>query len=183
MNSSYWRLLLNIRHHIDFLIAISIVIVAIILAIVVYGGILRLNFFVADLRFSHWLGIAGTIGIAIATPMFTLLKHRYPVNWVRITRFHIFSNLIFFTLILFHFATQIARPLTAFPELGSGLAMMIAMTLQIISGFTQRFRSQRRFYKKLINPAANKFFHASLVMVFYLVIVFHVLHGLGITLQ
>jgi p-aminobenzoyl-glutamate transporter AbgT len=59
--------------------------------------------------------------------------------------------------------------------------MTIAMTLQIISGFTQRFRSRRPIYKKLVNPAVNKFFHASLVMVFYLVIVFHVLHGLGIT--
>ncbi len=172
---------MNIKHHIDFLIAITIVIVAFALSVVVYGRILRVNFFVADLRFSHWLGIIGTIGIAIATPLFTLLKHRYPVNWVRITRFHIFGNLIFFTLILFHFATQIARPPTAFPELGSGLAMMIAMSLQIISGFTQRFRSQRPFYKKLLHPATNKFVHASLVMVFYLIIIFHVLHGLGIT--
>jgi hypothetical protein len=172
---------LNIKHHIDFLIAITIIVIAFILSIVVYGRILRVNFFVADLRFSHWLGIVGTIGIAIATPLYTILKHRYPVNYVKLTRFHIFGNLIFFTFILFHLATQLARPLTNFPELGSGIAMFIAMSLEIISGFTQRFKSQRPFYRKLINPATNKFFHASLVMVFYAIIVFHVLHGLGIT--
>ena len=172
---------LNLKTHIDFLIAITIVIVAIILSIVVYGRILRVNFLVADLRFSHWLGIIGTIGVAIATPLYTVLKHRYPVNYTRNTRFHIFGNLIFFTIILFHFATQIARPATAFPELGSGLAMMIAMILQIIFGFTQRFRSQGEFFKRTLKIQTNRFLHASLVMVFYLVIIFHVLHGFGLT--
>ena len=171
---------MKISHHIDFLIALSIVIIAVILSVLVYDRILRVNFFVGTLRFSHWLSIIGTIGIAVATPLFTLLKRAYPVNWTRITRFHIFGNLIFFTLIAFHFATQIARPLSNFPELGSGIAMFLAMSLQIISGFTQRFRSQRTSYTKLINPQTNRFLHASLVMVFYFAILLHVLHGLGI---
>ncbi|HSV50358.1 MAG TPA: hypothetical protein VLH35_08570 [Candidatus Acidoferrales bacterium] len=172
---------MGLKHHLAFLIAITILIVALILSIVVYGRILRVNFFVANLRFSHWLGIAGTIGVAIATPLFTILKHKYPLNWTKITRFHIFGNLLFFTLILFHFSTQIARPSTAFPELGSGLAMMIAMILQIALGFTQRFRSRQTFFKKFFKQETNRFLHASLVMVFYLVIVLHVLHGLGLT--
>jgi hypothetical protein len=171
---------LKIQHHVDFLIAIIIVFVALILSIVVYGRILRVNFFIGDLRFSHWLGIIGTIGVAIATPLYTVLKHRYPVNWTKITRFHIFGNLIFFTLILFHFATQIARPPTAFPALGSGLAMMIAMIIQIALGFTQRFRSRRPIFERVFKAEPNKFLHASLVMVFYLVIVLHSLHGLGL---
>jgi uncharacterized membrane protein YciS (DUF1049 family) len=172
---------MKISHHIDFLIALSIVIIAVVLSFVTYNRMIRVNFFMGNLRFSHWLAIIGTIGIAIATPLFTLLKRSNHYSWTKITRFHIFSNLIFFALITFHFATQVARPPSNFPELGSGIAMFIAMSLQIISGFTQRFRSQGTIYKKLINPKANKFFHASLVMVFYAVIAFHVLHGLGIT--
>ena len=172
---------MKISHHVDFLIAIFIVIITVVLSFVTYDRIIHVNFFIGTLRFSHWLSIIGTMGIAIATPSFTILKHRYPANWTKITRFHIFGNLIFFALICFHFATQVARPLSNFPELGSGLAMFIAMSLQIISGFTQRFRSQRRFYNEAINPKTNKFVHASLVMVFYLIIVFHFLHGLGIT--
>lgn len=170
---------MKISHHIDFLIALSIVIIAVILSVLVYDRILRVNFFVGTLRFSHWLSIIGTIGIAIATPLFTLLKHRF-LSWKNITRFHIFGNLIFFTLITFHFATQIARPLSNFPELGSGIAMFLAMSLQIILGFTQRFRSQRRLFEKLVNLQTNRFLHASLVMVFYFAILLHVLHGLGI---
>ncbi len=171
----------TLRHHSDFLIALVLVIITVIIAWVTYDRIIRVNFFVLNLRFSHWLSIVGTIGIAVATPTFSLLKRRTPVNYKRVIRLHVFGNLIFFALITFHFFTQIARPASNFPELGSGLAMYLAMALQIISGFTQRFRSQRPTYYKLINPTTNKFIHASLVMVFYFVILFHVLHGFGIT--
>jgi hypothetical protein len=155
-------------------------VVAAVLSFVVFNRILRVNFFVATLRFSHWLAIIGTIGIAVAIPLFTIAKRRSHPNWTRITRFHIFGNLIFFTLILFHFSTQMARPLSNFPEIGTGLAMFIALGAEIVSGFAQRFRSQRPIYKKIVNPVSIRFLHASLVMVFYLVIVFHVLNGLGI---
>ncbi len=142
---------------------------------------LLVNFFVADLRFSHWLSIIGTIGIAVATPLFSVLKNSSASAYVKMTRIHVYGNLIFFTLITVHFAAQISRPPSNFPELGSGVAMFLAMTAQIVSGFTQRFRSQRPLYKRVFKPKTNKFVHASLVMVFYLVILFHVLHGLGIT--
>ena len=178
MNSGSHRF--KISHHIDFLVALLIVITAIILAFVTYDRIIRINFFVLNFRFSHLLCMVGTIGIAIATPSFTLLKRSSPVNYKRVIRFHVFGNLVFFTLITLHFFTQIARPLSNFPELGTGLMMYFAMSLQILLGFTQRFRSQKPMYNKLINPATNKFIHAALVMVFYLAILFHVLHGLGI---
>ena len=171
---------MKISHHIDFLVALLIVIATVILAFVTYDRIIRINFFVLDLRFSHWLCIIGTIGIAVATPLFTLLKHKTPVNYKRIIRFHVFGNLIFFMLITLHFFTQIARPAANFPDIGSGLAMYLAMSLQILLGFTQRFRSQRTLYNKLFNPMTNKFVHAALVMVFYLVILLHVLHGFRI---
>jgi hypothetical protein len=170
---------LKISHHIDFLIALSIIMITVALSFAIYAHVVRLNFVVRDLRFSHWLSIIGTIGIAVATPLFTLLKRSNPVNYKRIIRLHIFGNLIFFTMITFHFASQVARPLSNLPELGSGLGMFLAMSLQVVLGFTQRFRSQRRLYNKLINPDSNKFAHASLIMVFYVIIVFHVLHGLG----
>lgn len=171
---------MKITRHIDFFIALLIVIIMIIFSLLTYHRIIRVNFFVLNLRFSHWLSIIGTIGIAIATPIFHLLKGSLQHNWTKNTRFHIFGNLIFFALITFHFATQVARPATNFPELGSGLAMFLAMSLQIFFGFTQRFTSHKLLHNKLFNPKTNLFIHASLVMVFYLVIAFHVLHGLGI---
>lgn len=172
---------LKISHHWDFLLAILIVIVIVILSFLTYNRTVILNFFVGPYRFSHWLSIIGTIYIAIANPLFVIFKRSFHANWPRLIRFHMFGNLMFFALISLHFAAQTGRPATNYPELGTGLAMFIAMALQVASGFTQRFRSQRPTFKKLFNAKTNKFIHASLVMAFYIVILFHVLHGLGIT--
>jgi hypothetical protein len=171
---------MNISKHFDFLCALSIVLVAIVLSIVVYDRVLIVNFFILNMRFSHLLSIIGAIGIAVATPMFTLLKRSYPSSWMKITRFHIFGNLVFFTLIVYHFASQMARSSSNFPDLGTGLAMFVAMGLQIAFGFTQRFAYRGQLGDKLINVKTVKFVHASLVMVFYLIILFHVLHGFRI---
>jgi hypothetical protein len=170
----------KISHHIDFLVALLIVVVAAVFSFLTYNHTLGLSFLVGPLRFSHWLSIIGTIGIAVATPLFTIIKRSFLTYYTRITRFHIFGNLIFFGLVALHFSAQMGRSATSFPELGTGLAMFIAMGLQIMLGFTQRFRSQRNLYKKVVNPRTNQFLHASLVMVFYAVILFHVLHGFSI---
>jgi hypothetical protein len=173
-------MIMKISHHLNFLLATLIVIVIVILSFLTYEHVLILNYRIGSYRFSHWLSIIGTIYIAIATPLFVILKRSFHTNWLQLTRFHIFGNLLFFALISLHFAAQMGRSATSFPELGTGLALFIAMALQVASGFTQRFRSQRASLQKLFNVQTNRFIHASLVMVFYLVIVFHVLHGFGI---
>ena len=60
-------------------------------------------------------------------------------------------------------------------SLGTGLALYIALTLEVISGFAERFP-----LIKQIDHKTNQFVHASLVMVFFLVIIFHVLITWGI---
>jgi heme A synthase len=145
------------------------------MSLTVYLRWMGLSFFLGQFRFSHWLTIIGTSYIAIATSTFVVLKRVYPQKTKGLYRFHIFGNLLLFSLISIHFASQLGRPAANFPELGTGLAMYVAMTLQVASGFTQRFMSVNRHLK------INKFVHASLIVVFFGVILFHVLHGLGIT--
>jgi hypothetical protein len=174
-------MIMKIRHHLDFLSAILIVVVIVVLSFLTYNHTIILSYFIGPYRFSHWLSIIGTIYIATATLLFVILKRSFHANWLRLTRFHIFGNLLFFALISLHFAAQMGRPVTNFPDLSTGLALFVAMALQVASGFTQRFRSERVSLQKIFNVQTNKFIHASLVVVFYLVIVFHVLHGLGIT--
>ena len=166
---------MRISHHIDFLLAVLIVIVIAFFSFATYMRWIGMSFFMGPLRFSHWLTIIGTSYIAIATPAFVILKRSYPQKMSGLFRFHIFGNLLFFTLISIHFASQMGRPAANFPELGLGLAMYIAMALQVASGFTQRFAFTER-----INLKTNKFIHASLIMVFYTVILFHIMHGFGI---
>lgn len=161
--------------HIDFLLALIIILIVASLSVTVYLHWLGLGFFLGQFRFSHWLTIIGASYIAIATSTFVVLKRVYPQKTKGLYRFHIFGNLLFFTLVSIHFASQMGRPEANFPALGTGLAMYVAMTLQVASGFTQRFMS--------VNPhlKINKFVHAGLIVVFFGVILFHVLHGLGIT--
>ncbi len=169
---------MNIGKHIDFLSALSIIIVAIALSAIIYNHTLIVNMVILNMRFSHMLSIIGTIGIAVATPLFTVMKRSYPASWTKIIRFHIIGNLVFFTLIVYHFSSQISR--STLPDLGTGLAMFGAMSLQIAFGFTQRFASQRKIGDRTISLKTVKFIHASLVMVFYLIILIHVLHGFKI---
>jgi hypothetical protein len=163
------------RFNVDLAVAVLLVLFAVFFTVISYLRLIDIGFFVGALRFSHWLAIIGTIFIAIAVPAFTLLKRSRPSKLKTLYRFHIFGNIVFFTLISMHFAAQISRPLVAYPDLGTGIAMYLAMTLQIATGFTQRFPI------KALNLKTNRFIHASLVMVFYFAIIFHTLHGFGIT--
>jgi hypothetical protein len=158
----------------DFLLALLIIVITALFMTATYLRWIGTSFFIGPLRFSHWLTVIGTSYIAIATPAFVLLKRFYPEKIRRYLRLHIFGNLLFFILISMHFAAQVGRPLTAYPPLGMGSAMYLAMTLEIISGFAERFPLIRQ-----ISHKTNKFIHASLVLVFYLVIGFHALDVLG----
>jgi len=159
----------------EFLIALSIVILTALFMLVTFFHLLNLTFFVGPLRFTHWLAIIGTSYIAIDTPAFVVLKRYYPEKFKGLLQYHIFGNLLFFSLISIHFAGQLGRSVAFFPTLGTGLAIYIAMTLEVVSGFAERFPLIRQ-----IDHKTNQFVHASLVMVFFLVIIFHVLTALGI---
>jgi len=159
----------------EFLIALIIVIITALVMVAAFLNWINVSFFVGPLRFSHWLAIIGTSYIAIGTPAFVVFKRYYPEKYKGLLRYHIFGNLLFFSLVSIHFSGQLGRSVLSFPSLGTGLAIYISMTLEVISGFAERFP-----LIKQIDHKANKFIHASLVMVFFLVIVFHVLITLGI---
>jgi hypothetical protein len=159
----------------EFLLALLIVIVTAAFMVAAFMHWINACFFVGPLRFSHLLTIIGTSYIAIGTPAFVVLKRYYPLKFKGLLRYHIFGNLLFFMLISIHFAAQVSRPAAFYPTLATGLALYIAMTIEVISGFAERFP-----LIKQINHKTNQFIHASLVMVFFLVILIHVLDVLGI---
>ena len=101
----------------EFLLALLIVVVAGSVMIAAYLHWINMSFFVGPLRFSHWLAIIGTSYIAIDTPAFVALKRFYPEKFKGLLRYHIFGNLIFFSLISLHFAAQLGRPSAHYPTL------------------------------------------------------------------
>ena len=90
-------------------------------------------------------------------------------------RAHIFSNLFSFMLISIHFAQQMGR--AVHPEDRTGLTLYIIVLLLVATGFLHRFRilGKGRIYP----PHRNRYLHLSVTTAFYIVIIIHILHNLG----
>jgi hypothetical protein len=159
----------------DFWAATAILIITIAAMLVVILHYVRIGFFVGPLRLNHWLVLVGTIYVAIAVPVIAILKESHPQRHETLFRTHIFGNLLAFMLISLHFASQISRPATSYPELGTGIFLYTAMILLVGTGFLQRFQLIPR-----IKPQSYRFAHIGSAFAFYLIIVVHILHGLAI---
>ena len=159
----------------DFWAASAIIITTIILMISVSLHWLRLGFLIGPFRLNHWLVLIGTFYVVFSVPIIVLLKKRLPTKRWILLRLHVFGNLIAFTFVSVHFASQVNRPTASFPNLGTGVVLYAAMVLLVATGISQRFQIISR-----IRPQTYRFLHTSSAVVLYLTIVVHILHGLGI---
>ena len=86
-----------------------------------------------------------------------------------------FGNLFAFALISLHFTSEISRPIEYFPNLGTGLALYIALILLVVTGIFQRFPLSLK-----TKAQTYRFLHTGAAVTVYLIIVIHILHGLGV---
>src|SRR3990170_5484972 len=93
----------------DFWAATALLIATITLMLVVILHWVRIGFLVGPFRLSHWFVWIGTIYVAIAVPTIAILKKRHPQRYGPLFSTHVFGNLLAFTLISLHFASQISR--------------------------------------------------------------------------
>jgi hypothetical protein len=133
------------------------------------------GFVIGPFRLSHWFVWIGTLYIALVVPIVAASKRRRPNRYQSLLRIHVFGNLFAFLLISLHFAGQIGRPTAFYPDLGTGLVLYITMMLLVGTGFAQRFNLNPR-----IKPQTYRFVHTGSAVAFYLTIIVHILHGLGI---
>ena len=159
----------------DFWAATALLIATVIVMLVVILHWVRIGFFVGPFRLNHWFVWIGTIYVAIAVPVIAILKKRHPQRYGALFRTHVFGNLLAFMLISLHFASQIARPADSYPELGTGLALYVAMVLLVGTGFLQRFQ-----LIPSIKPQSYRLVHMGSAVAFYLIIIVHILNGLAI---
>jgi hypothetical protein len=160
---------------IDFWLSLLIVLVTVVLAI---GRVLNwysLSFFIGPFRASHWLVIIGSTYIAVATLAFSILKRRFQARYEALAKFHVIGNLSAVLLVTIHFTSQVTRSAANYPQLGTGLALYIAMLLLAVSGFLYRFRLLPR-----LDIGTNRLLHVGVALSFYILIGIHVLHGLGV---
>jgi hypothetical protein len=153
--------------------AILILTIALMLAVILHW--VSISFYLGPFRLSHWFVWIGTVYVAIAVPVIAVLKKQRPQRYKPLFRTHVFGNLLAFMLISLHFASQISRPASSYPDLGTGLVLYVAMLLLVGTGFLQRFH-----LRSSIKPQSYKFVHMGSAVAFYLIIIVHILHGLAI---
>ena len=158
----------------SFWIALLMIIVTPILMYAVYADILQLHIYVGPYYIHHWLSWTGSTFIALFTPIYYLFKRRNPQNIKTLLSVHVFGNLLAFMFISIHFTQQISRPAQFYPDLGTGIVLYATVLLMVATGFFMRFQIGNIARKKL------RFIHTSATVTFYLIILVHILHGLGI---
>ncbi len=160
----------------EFLFDLSIILVTFLLMIGAYFRWLPLNFTLGPFRFTHWLSWIGTAVIAVFTPMFYVLRRRYPKRNLMMTKIHVISNLFSFMFISTHFASQLGR--AVHPEDNTGLTTFIIVSILVASGFLHRFKILEK--TRIYPPHRNRYIHVSLTSAFYIVVIIHILHNMGL---
>jgi hypothetical protein len=159
----------------EFWDAISIVVMIVVLTFLANIRLINFDFFIGPLSANHWFVLIGSLYIAIIVPIIAILKKRKQQKILTLFRIHVFGNLLAFLLVSIHFVGQISRAASAYPELGTGLALYIIMILLVATGFNHRFKIISQ-----IKSTTRRFVHISLSFSFYILIVIHILHGFGI---
>ena len=98
---------------------------------------------------------------------------KYPHKIRLFLTIHVLGNLLANLFITIHFASQISRPAQFFPNLGTGLTLYTFLIILVITGFLQRFALINKYRKTW------KFLHTSSIMTLFIIIVIHLLHGIG----
>lgn len=159
----------------EFFFAVLLIVLAVFFFVVAFLDWIDFGVVISAYRFNHWLVWVGTLYIAFAVPVYSMLKRRYSEGLRKWLGFHVFGNLSAFILISIHFSSQISRPAAFYPDLGTGLALFVSMVLLVATGFSQRFG-----VVKSVKPQTYRVIHVGLALSFYIVIGIHILHGIGL---
>jgi len=154
-------------------VSMLLLFVTVFMMLSVYFDWINLHIQIGPYFIHHWLSWTGSTFIAIFTPFYYWMKRNKPSSLKNLLRVHIFGNLISFIFISIHFTQQISRPPQFYPDLGTGIVLYPTIFLLVATGFITRFIS----YK---NKKTLLFVHKAVTATFYLTIVIHILHGIGI---
>jgi hypothetical protein len=118
------------------------------------------------------MGWIGTIYIAFATPFYPIIKRKYPSYLTKSLNVHVIGNLLALSFVSIHFAQQVTRPASNYPDLGTGVVLYAAMLLLWISGLFMVSGVGKKLFKQM------RFLHPAYAVTFYTVIVMHILQDL-----
>ena len=157
----------------SFYISLLLIFVTVFMMFAVFYDWIQLHVAIGPYYIHHWLSWSGSTFVAVFTPVYYWMKRNKPSNMRNLLRVHIFGNLISFMFVSIHFTQQISRPAQFYPDLGTGVVLYPTILLLVITGFITRFISYN-------NKRALLFVHKAVTLTFYLTIIIHILHGIGI---
>jgi len=133
---------------------------------------IRITILGATYSLSHWVGWIGTLYIAINTPAQPIIKRKAPRHYRTMRSIHMTGNLLAVLLVSLHFAQQVTRSAI---NLGSGIVLYSTIILLVSTGIAMYSNIARKLTKQL------HFLHPAFAILFYLVIVVHIIHGISVT--
>jgi len=120
----------------------------------------------------HWTGWIGSIIILAVTAWYVYTKRVRHAPTANTLRLHAFGNLLGLLMVSIHFAHQVSRSPTSYPELGTGIVQYAAIAILVATGLTTFFAVQPAWirYYKFLHPAA--------AMTLLMSIILHIIHAL-----
>jgi hypothetical protein len=158
-----------------FWVSLFLILCTVFVSAATYYRWIDVRFHIGPYFFTHWLSWIGTLFIALFTPLYYVLKRRIPRLVQRLVPIHMYGNLLSFLLISTHFFQQVGRPPQFYPDLGTGVALYAVGILLVASGFIHRFQLLGS-----VVPHQNRFLHVSVTSAFYIIIIVHILQGIGL---
>ena len=150
-------------------LSFTAVAVGLVLAVLSYLGLLPLGYRLGPYWLNHWAGWVSMGFVIIYVPLFIVLKRKKPQTYSKLIKVHEIGFIVAFILVSLHIGSQIRRVFP--PEIGTGIAAYVCLFVLVVTGIMQR----RQILATRM--AALRFVHLSMVVSFFLTIVFHVIRA------
>lgn len=125
---------------------------------------------VAAYALNHWAAWLALAFIAIYVPIFIVLKKRRPERYHLLLRIHEIGFIAAFITVSPHLGWQVREVFP--PEIGTGVTLYVALLILMVTGIIQKYQIP------IAGASSVRFIHLSMVISFFLIIVFHVLRAL-----
>ena len=155
--------------YLSILLSFTAVAAGLVLAVFSYLNLIPLGYKLGPYWLNHWIGWLSFGFIIIYAPIFIVLKRRNTKIYGKLIRVHEFGFIIAFMLVSLHIGSQIRRVFP--PELGTGIAAYVCLLVLVVTGIMQRNQMLT------VRLATLRFVHLSMVVSFFLVIVFHIIRA------
>ena len=150
-------------------LSFAAVVAGLVLAVLSYLGLIPLGYKLGPYWLNHWLGWLSFGFITVYVPVFIVLKKRNTKIYGKLIKVHQIGFIFAFVLVSLHIGSQIRRVFP--PEIGTGIAAYLSLLVLVVTRIMQRNQILTARIGTL------RFVHLSMVVSFFLVIVFHIVRA------